>query len=134
MLNLHRRLKPSAFALSLIPILVFGHQANSPSFQTVGSAWDDLKLDSKVRLKLSFRNANIDNVIAVFENASQITIVKDPALKGPITLTTAKAVRLSEAFHVFNTVLKLDGYEFSRDGQVLVITKAKPPATRPAPR
>jgi len=117
----------------LIPMSSFGAQAAPGSLQTVGGAWDDLKLDSKVKIKLSFRNANIDNVIAVMENASNVTIVKDPALKGPITVTTAHAVRLGEAFHVLNTVLKLEGYEFTRDGQVLVITKTAPRAAVPGP-
>jgi general secretion pathway protein D len=68
----------------------------------------------------------------MFEQASQISIVKDPALRGPITVTTARAVRLGEAFHVFNSVLKLEGYEMTRDGEILLIGKFKPPAP-PAP-
>ena len=98
----------------------------------VGDPWDSLKLDSKARLKLSFRNANIDNVISMIQQASHVTIVKDPALVGPITVTTADPVGLSEALHVFNSVLKLKGYEITRDRKLLVITKIKPPEP-PAP-
>ncbi len=92
-----------------------------------GDAWDNLKLDSKARIKLSFRNANIDNVIAMIQNASHVTIVKDPQLMGPITVTTADPVSLTEAFHVFNSVLKLKGYELFRDRKLLVITLIKKP-------
>jgi len=100
----------------------------------VGDPWDSLKLDSKARIKLSFRNANIDNVIAMIQQASHITIVKDPTLMGPITVTTADPVGLSEAFHVFNSVLKLKGFEFSRDRKLLVITRLKPPAPQMPPQ
>ena len=99
----------------------------------VGDPWDSLKLDSKVRIKLSFRNANVDNVIAMLQQASHITIVKDPVLVGPVTVTTADPVSLTEAFHVFNSVLKLKGFELSRDRKILVITRPKPPAPPPPP-
>ena len=101
----------------------------------VGDAWDNLKLDSKVRIKLSFRNANIDNIIAFLEKASHVTIVKDPQLGGPMTVTTADPVSLSEAFHVFSSVLKLRGYEFTRDRKILILTliKKQPPPPPPQP-
>ncbi len=102
----------------------------------VGDAWDSLKLDPKVRIKLSFRNAHIDNIIEMLQKASHITIVKDPVLNGPMTVTTADPVSLSEAFHVFNSVLKLKGYEISRDRKILVITvlkKPQPPQPPPMP-
>lgn len=129
----HHPLRKLLLALALMPLISSGRQAEPSPVHSIGGPWDYLKLDPKVRLKFSFRSANIDNVIEMIENASQITIVKDPALKGPITLTTAHAVGLAEAFHVFNTRLKLEGFEFSRDGQVLVITKAKPQAAVPGP-
>jgi len=110
------------------------HPAGGGTPVEVGDPWDSLKLDSKVRIKLSFRNANIDNVIALIQQASHVTIVKDPALVGPITVTTADKVGLSEAFHVFNSVLKLKGYELSRDRKILVITKIKPPPPPPQPQ
>ena len=99
----------------------------------VGDPWDSLKLDAKVRIKLSFRNANVDNVIAMIQQASHVTIVKDPNLNGPITVTTADPVGLSEAFHVFNSVLKLKGFELTRDRKILVIARPKPAAPPPQP-
>ena len=99
----------------------------------VGDPWDSLKLDSKVRIKLSFRNANVDNVIAMIQQASHVTIVKDPNLNGPVTVTTADPVGLSEAFHVFNSVLKLKGFELTRDRKILVIARPKPAAPPPMP-
>lgn len=69
----------------------------------------------------------------MLQDASQVTIAKDPSLKGGITVTTARPVKLGEAFHVFNSVLKLEGYEITRDDEILVITKFKAPAPPPAP-
>lgn len=93
----------------------------------VGDPWDSLKLNPKIRIKLSFRNANIDNVIAKIQEASHVTIVKDPSLLGPVTVTTAEPVSLSEMFHVFNTMLKLKGFELQRDRKILLIAHPKPP-------
>src|ERR1022692_4518422 len=48
-------------------------QAGTPNKAVIldlGDPWDALKLDSKARVKLSFRNANIDNVIALLMKAS----------------------------------------------------------------
>lgn len=132
--------KASAFALVLLPLIVCGQQ-NARSQEPASAAqhpsnssapWDGLKLDPKVRIKLSFRNANIDNVIQMLQDASQVTIAKDPSLKGGITVTTARPVKLGEAFHVLNSVLKLEGYEITRDDEILVITKFKAPAPPPA--
>lgn len=108
---------------------------NHATIPEVGDPWDNLKLDSKVRIKLSFRNANVDNIIAFLEKASHVTIVKDPQLTGTMTVTTADPVSLTEAFHVFSSVLKLRGYEFTRDKKILILTliKRQPPAPPPAP-
>ncbi|MDR3692472.1 MAG: secretin N-terminal domain-containing protein [Fimbriimonas sp.] len=136
----HQRLRTFAPALILVPLLCSayptgGLQAKPPvaSTPTVSGVWDGLKLDPSVRIKLGFRNAHIDNVIAILETASQVTIAKDPSLKGTITVTTAKPVPLTEAFHVFNTVLKMEGYEMTRDGQDIVITKSRPQPAPPPP-
>ena len=123
----------SALVKAMLPVLLAGQAAiifaQAPNDQ--GDPWDSIKLDPKVRIKLSFRNANIDNVIMMLQQASHVTFVKDPALKGAVTVTTADPVSLSEAFHVFNSVLKLEGYELTRDRRLLVISKYKQPAPPP---
>jgi len=132
--------KAAAFAIVLLPLFACAQQASdvrgngrAAASKSAPAVWDTLNLDPKVRIKLSFRNANIDNVIAMFEEASQVTIVKDPALKGTITVTTAKPVPLTEAFHVFNSVLKLEGYAMTRDGEIVVIDKIRPAPAKEAP-
>ena len=119
-------LAAGAFVLAVMPVVA---QTQADLYGSdLGDAWDNLKLNSKTRVKLSFRNANVDNVIAFIEQASNITIVKDPTLSGSITVTTSAPVSLSEAFYVLDSVLKLRGFQISRQRKLLVI-KAFPKAT-----
>ena len=77
--------------------------------------WKSFPLDPKVRVKLDFRNANIDAVIHVLSQASGVSIVKDPALTGGITLQSPKAQTLADAFAIFNATLKLKNYEITKN-------------------
>ena len=86
--------------------------------------WEDFKLSSKNKVKLEFRGANIDLVISYFQKVSGITIVKDPTLVGPITITSAKPVTLNEAFQIFSQTLSLKKFDLSKEDNLLVI-KAK---------
>lgn len=83
--------------------------------------WEDFKLNAKTRVKLDFRNANVDAIIAFFSRTSGVTIVKDPALTGPLTVTSAKPVSLNDAFQILNTTLGLKNYEMRKEGKLLVI-------------
>ncbi len=94
----------------------FGGGAQGPS-----TPWAEFKLNPKTRMKLDFRNANVDLVIELFSKTSGITIVKDPALTGPITITSAKPLPLDEAFEVLNAVLKLKNFTMAKEGKLLVI-------------
>lgn len=105
-------------AMTLLPIATFAQ------FDTGGgssSGWDGLKLDNRKKIKLDFHNANVDMVIGLLEKATGVTIVKDPALTGGITITSAKAVPLSEAVDILGTVLGLKGYDLNKKGNMLVI-------------
>ena len=86
-------------------------------------SWRDTKFNTKTKIKLDFRNANIDLVISMFQKTSGITIVKDPALMGPITLTSATAVPLKTAFQILEKTLTLKGFEMKKDGELFVIQK-----------
>ncbi|RYG87889.1 hypothetical protein EON77_01460, partial [bacterium] len=83
------------------------------------------KLNPKTTIKLNFRNANIDAVLAIIQKTSGITIVKDPALTGGITLTSAKAVSLKEAFQILETTLGLKNFELRKEGNLLVIAQRR---------
>lgn len=83
--------------------------------------WEQFKLNPKSRVKLDFRNANVDSVLAFIQKATGITIVKDPNLKEPLTLTSAGQVSLSEALQILNAALGLRNFEMRKDGNLLVI-------------
>lgn len=86
-----------------------------------GPAWSEFKLNPKTRVKLAFKNSNVDMVLALYTKLSGITIVKDPNLNGPITITSASAVSLDEAFKILDTTLSLKNYRLEKDGNLLVI-------------
>ncbi|MBV6458125.1 MAG: hypothetical protein HONBIEJF_01248 [Fimbriimonadaceae bacterium] len=83
-------------------------------------AWTQFKLPKK-KMKLDFRNANIDMVISLFTKTSGITIIKDPSLTQPITLTSAKQVPLNEAFEILNAALSVRNFEMRKEGNLLLI-------------
>ncbi|MCX7799759.1 MAG: hypothetical protein N2109_05385 [Fimbriimonadales bacterium] len=83
--------------------------------------WEQFKLDPKKTLKLEFRNSSIDMVVAVLSRASGVTIVKDPGLAGQLTISTPKAVSLSEAFSIVNSALGLKNAEIVKEGSHLVV-------------
>ena len=88
-----------------------------------GDNWKDLKLNTKTKVKLDFKNANVDLVIGMFQKTSGVTIVKDPSLTGGITLTSASAVNLTTAFTILEKTLNLKGYDLKKDGTLLIIQK-----------
>jgi general secretion pathway protein D len=101
----------------LLPVLVSG--------QFIGGGdttpWTSFKLNPKTRINLNFHNANVDAVIGLLSKTSGVTIVKDPALTGAITVTSAKPVGLNDAFQILATTLSLKGFNMSKQGNLLVI-------------
>ena len=103
----------------------------------VSKPWEAFSLNSKTRLQLDYRNSSVDAIIAMLQRASGVTIVKDPSLTGNLTLSSAKAVPLKEAFSIFATTLSLKGYNVRKRDNLLVIEKKQddrggpPPSTTP---
>ncbi|MFQ3586844.1 MAG: secretin N-terminal domain-containing protein [Fimbriimonadaceae bacterium] len=112
----------AAVALATAPSLALAQFDFGGGFsEPARPAWEQFELNPNTRLRLDFRNANVDNVLAIFQRASGITIVKDPALSGPITLTSAAPVSLNEAFSILNAALNLRNFDMRREGNLLVI-------------
>jgi len=95
--------------------------------------WQEFKLDPKATLFLDFTDANADMILSIFSRTSGITILKAPAFKEKLTVTSAKAVRLDEAFQILDTVLGLYGYQFQKKGNLLLVNKIPPPQPPPPP-
>ncbi|MEI7576707.1 MAG: secretin N-terminal domain-containing protein [Armatimonadota bacterium] len=88
-----------------------------------GSWAEKLKMTSKAKIKLDFRNANIDLVLQMFQKTSGKTIIKDPNLTGPFTITSAGSVDLSTAFTILEKTLNLKGYDMTAESGMAVIKK-----------
>jgi general secretion pathway protein D len=86
--------------------------------------WTEFRLPN-TRMRLDFRNANIDMVISMYSRTSGITIVKDPALTGPISITSPNQVTIEEAFEILNANLSLRGYDLRKEGNMLVIRQRR---------
>lgn len=121
-----------AIAMSIVsPAFALPDESKSPAtqFNTGASqgqsrkpAWEEFKLPNKT-VRLNFRNANVDLVLDLFMKVSGITIVKDPNLKEPMSLSSAKAVPIKEAFEILNAALGVRNYELTKQGNLLLIKK-----------
>ena len=122
-----------AAALAVVVAIAPLSVAQRNPFDSGGTAepWAALKLNPKTRLQLDYRNSSIDAIIAMYQRASGVTIVKDPSLTGNLTLSSAKPVSLNDAFQILATTLKLKGYNLRNEGKLLVIKKADQDAGRP---
>src|SRR5579885_519175 len=94
--------------------------------------WKSFHLNPKTRIKLDFKNANPDMIINLMAKTSGITIVKDPALKTPLTISSAKPVSLDDAFQIFSSVLDLAGYNLEKQNNILLIRKKPDKSAMPS--
>lgn len=85
--------------------------------------WEEFKLDEKKTVSIRFRNASPDAVLDFYSRASGITLVKDPQLRDPLTVTSAKPVKLKEAFELLEATLGLINYQMRKEGSFIVIRK-----------
>lgn len=120
-------------ALAMLPMAAFaqfdfGGGASAPPQNN--KPWASFKLPKK-SIKLDFRNANVDMVLSLFQTTSGVTIVKDPSLVDRMTITSAKAVPIADAFQILSTTLSLKGYDMSKEGNLLVIKKRDPKQQQP---
>lgn len=84
-------------------------------------AWTQFRLDPNKTVRLNFRNANVDLVLDLYMRVSGITIVKDPNLNQPMTVSSPRPVRLNEAFEILDAALSLRNFEMVKQGNVLLI-------------
>ncbi|MBI3947527.1 MAG: type II secretion system secretin GspD [Armatimonadetes bacterium] len=82
-------------------------------------AWSAVIAGKNGKVMLDFRGADIDNVLRFYSMASGITITKDPALKGPVTMLNATSLTLDQAFHILEAVLNSKNYRLTNEGPVL---------------
>ncbi|HZP83752.1 MAG TPA: secretin N-terminal domain-containing protein [Chthonomonadaceae bacterium] len=69
----------------------------------------------------NYTGADIDNVLKFYAQVSNLTISKDPALTGSVTIINPKPVTLDEAFKILQSVLSVRGFTALQNGDVLNI-------------
>ncbi|MBC8065802.1 MAG: hypothetical protein H7Y17_13300, partial [Chlorobia bacterium] len=114
------RIKTLVCALAMVAPLAAHAQFESGGGDS-GPAWGTLLKKPKTSVKPNFQNTSIDMIVAWYAKTSGITIVKDPALTGTLTVVSAKPIALSDAFSLLNTTLGLKNYEIKKEGNFLVI-------------
>lgn len=107
-----------ALAVAQTPTLAQDFSAPAAPSKPV---WEEFRLNAKSKIWLNFRNASLDAVVQTLSQASGIAIVKDPTLTGTITLQSPREQSLTDAFAMFSAALKLRKFEFTKDGNMLII-------------
>lgn len=78
-------------------------------------------------ISLNYRDAEIDQVLQFFSLTSGKTIIKDPAVKGPVTIISQQKVSLVEGFEILRTILSTRGFTLIEENnliRVLPVEKA----------
>lgn len=112
--------------MALLPVVAtaqfdFGGGSREPAKES----WEEFKLNAKTRVKLDFRNASVDSIISYFSKTSGVTIIKDPALTGSLTLTSPNSLSLSDAFAMLKLTLDLKNFEMKKEGKAIVIRQKR---------
>lgn len=92
------------------------------------------------KYSLTFVKADVDKVLDFFSRILELTIVRDPTFKQPITIISSTKLTSEEALKVLQFMVEVSGYTFKKEGRVVQISKkpeekavAKPPEpSRPA--
>lgn len=67
------------------------------------------------QISLNYRDADIDQVLQFFSLTSGKTIIKDPQVKGTVTIISQNKVSLEEGFAILKTILSLRGFTLIED-------------------
>lgn len=113
------------------PLAVFGQFEDGSSMERK-PAWEQFKLPSK-NVSLNFRNANVDLVLDFYMRISGITIIKDPALKEPMTVSSPKPISVKQAFEILFAALGLRGYQMEKQGSLIVVKPKREEGNRMTP-
>jgi len=73
-------------------------------------------------IMLDVRGLDIDHLLKLLGEAAGLTIVKDPAVTGPVTIICPRPVSIEEALEILNAVLEVRGFTAVRRGEVLKVT------------
>lgn len=124
-MNMKRTLTWTALIAAVLPTVAFA-QFDTGDSVAAKKAWEQFpNLPKSKKVTLSFRNANVDMVLDLFMKISGITIVKDPALKEPLTVSSPNPVSVSDAFRILDTALGLRNFELQKEGNLMVVRQKR---------
>ncbi len=76
---------------------------------------------SGTMISMDFHGTDITNVLKVFANATQLPIVADPGVTGPVTIISPKQVTLDEGFRILQSVLAVRGFTIQQQDNLLQV-------------
>jgi general secretion pathway protein D len=85
------------------------------------------------RILLNFRDADITQLITLISDLTGKTFVVDNSVRGTVTLISPHPVSLAEAYQVFLSVLKSQGFTAVPQGPIVKIIPAQKAKERPLP-
>ncbi len=82
---------------------------------------------------VNLKETNIQELIKFVAEATETTIVVDPAVKGKVKVVSSKPVSRSELYNLFLSILEVHGYTAVRSGGIVRVIQTKDARSSPVP-
>ncbi|MEM8500067.1 MAG: type II secretion system secretin GspD [Pseudomonadota bacterium] len=83
--------------------------------------------------KINFNETEINELVKFVADATGMTIVVDPKVKGKVKVISTKAVNTDELYELFLSILEVHGFAAVKSGEVLRIVPTKDARSLPVP-
>ncbi len=83
--------------------------------------------------KINFNETEINELVKFVADATGLTIVVDPKVKGKVKVISTKAVNTEELYELFLSILEVHGFAAVKSGEVLRIVPTKDARSLPVP-
>lgn len=83
--------------------------------------------------KINFNETEINELVKFVADATGLTIVVDPKVKGKVKVISTKAVNTEELYELFLSILEVHGFAAVKSGDVLRIVPTKDARSLPVP-
>ena len=100
-----------------------------PLFYLLGALW--AAVASAQNFTVNLKEADIQELIKFVAEATDTTIVVDPAVKGKVKVVSSKPVSRTELYDLFLSILEVHGYTAVRSGGVVRVIQSKDARSAP---
>ncbi|WP_035526542.1 type II secretion system secretin GspD [Haliea salexigens] len=100
-----------------------------PLFYLLAALW--AAVASAQDFTVNLKEADIQELIKFVAEATDITIVVDPAVKGKVKVVSSKPVSRTELYDLFLSILEVHGYTAVRSGGVVRVIQSKDARSAP---